>query len=68
MSTNLLELGINATDYACLPEMNGISDELRDLLSGMLHPTISERSSLEDVLVSDWSWNDFIEMQLVQKV
>lgn len=51
-STNLLELGTNATDYACLPEMNGISDELHDMLSGMLHPSISERSSLEDVLVS----------------
>lgn len=52
-SNSLFELGTKANDYTTLPAMDGISDELKELLSKMLNPDLAKRPTLREVLVGD---------------
>lgn len=48
---NIIDLITNIKSYDQLPDMSGISMELKGLLSEMLNPDVAERPCLEDILV-----------------
>ena len=49
--SNLMDLMTSMKNYNAVPPMEGISDELKALLSSLLNPDVSLRPTLKEILV-----------------
>ena len=52
--SNLMDLMTSMKNYDAVPPMEGISDELKALLSSLLNPDVSLRPTLKEILVTSF--------------